>query len=96
VVGAKQRGRNLVARLGADHFGVVLRLPGRGWTAVEDMLKASLSTRFGVQDAVLRVSATVGIALFRMMARRRALFTNARLRSRSQRSGQPILFYTPP
>ena len=65
---ARNRGdANLVARLGADHFGVVLPniTPGRDLERLlEEMLKAFVAHPFRVQDASLRVSVTLGVALF--------------------------------
>jgi diguanylate cyclase (GGDEF)-like protein len=97
---AQNRGdANLVARLGADHFGVVLPnvAPGRGLERlVEDMLKALIEHPFCVQDAVLRVSATVGIALFpNDGADAEALFTNAEAALKKAKDrGSRYLFYT--
>jgi predicted signal transduction protein with EAL and GGDEF domain len=65
---AQNRGDpNLVARLGADHFGVVLPdvAPGRDLARLlEEMLKAFTTHPFRLHDSVLRVSAAVGVALF--------------------------------
>ena len=58
---------NLLARIGADHFGVVLpdiqrveEVAG----ALEKTLQAFLGHEFVVDDAVLRISAKVGVALY--------------------------------
>ena len=58
---------NLIARLGADHFGVVLPdvAPRRDLARLlDEMLKAFMAHSFSLHDSVLRVSATVGVALF--------------------------------
>jgi diguanylate cyclase (GGDEF)-like protein/PAS domain S-box-containing protein len=58
---------NLVARIGADHFGVVLpdvqRVEGVG-RVLDKTLQAFLAHEFLVADAVLRISAKVGVALY--------------------------------
>ena len=58
---------NLLARIGADHFGVVLpdieRLEGVG-RVLEKTLQAFLGHEFMVADGVLRISAKVGVALY--------------------------------
>jgi len=58
---------NLVARLGADHFAVVipkLRPDGNVLKLVERTLEAFLEHPFRLDDAVFRIAAKVGIALF--------------------------------
>jgi diguanylate cyclase (GGDEF)-like protein/PAS domain S-box-containing protein len=65
---AQNRGdTNLVARLDADHFAVVLPnvAPGRDLARLlEDMLKTFVAHPFCLQDKIARMSATVGVALF--------------------------------
>jgi diguanylate cyclase (GGDEF)-like protein/PAS domain S-box-containing protein len=58
---------NLVARVGTDHFGVLLpdvqRVEGVGRT-LEKALQAFVGHAFMVADGVLRISAKVGVALY--------------------------------
>jgi diguanylate cyclase (GGDEF)-like protein/PAS domain S-box-containing protein len=58
---------NLVARVGPDHFGVVLpeiqRVEGVG-RVLEKTLQAFLGHEFKISAAVLRISAKVGVALY--------------------------------
>jgi diguanylate cyclase (GGDEF)-like protein len=97
---ARNRGdTNLVARLGSDHFAVVLPnvAPGRDLARlVEDMLKAFSAHPFCLQDAVVPVSATVGVALFPNDAGdAETLFRNAEVALKKAKArGDRYLFYT--
>jgi len=55
-----------LARLGGDEFGIVLDAPSDVALAVElaGRIRSALIEPFGVQDLMLRVDASVGIALF--------------------------------
>jgi diguanylate cyclase (GGDEF)-like protein/PAS domain S-box-containing protein len=58
---------NLIARLGADQFGVVLPdvAPGRDLgRLLEDMLKALTAHPFRLSESVIHVSAAFGVALY--------------------------------
>jgi diguanylate cyclase (GGDEF)-like protein len=90
---------NLVARLGADHFGVVLpNVPlGRDLARLlEDMLKSFVAHPFSLQDKVIRMSATVGVALFpNDGADAETLFRNAEAALKQAKArGDRYLFYT--
>jgi diguanylate cyclase (GGDEF)-like protein/PAS domain S-box-containing protein len=97
---AQNRGDvNLIARLGADHFGVVLPnvAPGRDLTRLlEDILTAFVAHPFCLQDTVVRVSATVGVALFSNDgADAETLFRNAEAALKKAKArGDRYLFYT--
>jgi diguanylate cyclase (GGDEF)-like protein len=96
---ARNRGdANLVARLGADHFAVVLPnvAPGRELERLlEDMLRALLAHPFSLQGAELRVSITVGVALFpKDGADAETLFRNAEAALKKAKArGKRYLFY---
>jgi diguanylate cyclase (GGDEF)-like protein/PAS domain S-box-containing protein len=98
---AQNRGDpNLVARLGADHFAVVLPnvAPGRDWPRlIDEMLTAFVAHPFCLQDTVVRVSATVGVALFpNDGADAETLFRNAEAALKVAKArGNRYLFYTP-
>jgi diguanylate cyclase (GGDEF)-like protein/PAS domain S-box-containing protein len=90
---------NLVARLDADHFGIVLPdvAPGPDLERMlDDMLKAFVAHPFGVHDASLRVSATVGIAVSPDDgADAEALLRNAEFALKKAKArGHRYLFYT--
>ena len=97
---ARNRGdANLVARLGADHFGVVLPnvAPGRDLARLlEAMLRAFIAHPFCLQDTIVRVSATVGVALFpNDGADAETLFRNAEAALKKAKArGDRYLFYT--
>jgi diguanylate cyclase (GGDEF)-like protein len=58
---------NLVARVGADHFGVILpemRRVGDVARLLEKTIQSFLSHSFRLNDAGFRISAKVGVALF--------------------------------
>jgi diguanylate cyclase (GGDEF)-like protein/PAS domain S-box-containing protein len=90
---------NLVARLGGDHFAVVLPnvAPGRDLARLlEDMLKTFVAHPFSLQDTVVRVSATVGVAVFpNDGADAETLFKNAEAALKNAKArGDRYLFYT--
>jgi diguanylate cyclase (GGDEF)-like protein/PAS domain S-box-containing protein len=96
---ARNRGdTNLVARLGADHFAVVLPnvTPGRDLARLlEDMLNAFVAHPFCLQDTTVRMSATVGVALFsNEAADAETLFSNAEAALKKAKArGDRYLFY---
>lgn len=90
---------NLVARVGADHFAVVLPEVKRE----EDMARRLEKTLRGFQehpfwlnDTVFRIAAKVGVALFPMDgADANTVFKNAEAAlKRAKEDGDPYLFYT--
>jgi diguanylate cyclase (GGDEF)-like protein/PAS domain S-box-containing protein len=97
---ARNRGdTNLVARLGSDHFGVVLPnvAPGRDLARLlDEMLRAFIAHPFSLQDTTVRVSATVGVALFpNDGADAETLFRNAEAALKKAKArGNRYLFYT--
>jgi diguanylate cyclase (GGDEF)-like protein len=97
---ARNRGdTNLVARLGSNHFGVVLPnvAPGRDLARLlDEMLRAFVAHPFCLQDIVVRVSATVGVALFpNDGADAETLFRNAEVALKKAKArGDRYLFYT--
>ena len=97
---AQNRGdTNLVARLDADHFGVVLPniAPGRDLARLlDEMLKAFVAHPFSLQDTVVRISATIGVALFpNDGADAETLFKNAEAALKKAKArGNRYLFYT--
>jgi diguanylate cyclase (GGDEF)-like protein/PAS domain S-box-containing protein len=97
---ARNRGDiNLVARLGADHFAVVLPnvAPGRDLARLlEDMLKTFVAHPFSLQDTVARMSATIGVALFpNDGGDAETLFKNAEAALKKAKArGDRYLFYT--
>jgi diguanylate cyclase (GGDEF)-like protein/PAS domain S-box-containing protein len=89
----------LVARVGADHFAVVLPVVKQNGDVVrllEKTMAASLGHPFLLNDAVFRVSAKVGVALFPDDgADADALFRNAEAAlKKAKASGEPYLFHT--
>jgi diguanylate cyclase (GGDEF)-like protein/PAS domain S-box-containing protein len=97
---ARNRGDiNLVARLGADHFGVVLPnlAPEQGLERLlEDMLRNLSAQAFCLQGAELRISATAGVAICPQDgADAETLFRNAEaaLKKAKARNNR-YLFYT--
>jgi diguanylate cyclase (GGDEF)-like protein len=93
---ARNRGDiNLVARLGSDHFAVVLPnvAPGRELARLlNEMLRAFVAHPFSMQDTVVRVSATVGVALFpNDGADAETLFRNAEAAQEGQSARQSVL-----
>jgi diguanylate cyclase (GGDEF)-like protein/PAS domain S-box-containing protein len=91
---------NLVARIGADHFAVVLpKVRGEGNVAalLERGLEAFLGHAFHVNGSVLRISAKVGVALFPADGVNvDILFKHAEAAlKKAKASGERYLFYTP-
>lgn len=90
---------NLIARLDADHFAVVLpdlapdENPGR---RLEDMTKALSDQSFQLGDTVFRISATLGVACFPDDGSDSdSLFRNAEAAlKRAKARGDRYLFYT--
>jgi diguanylate cyclase (GGDEF)-like protein/PAS domain S-box-containing protein len=97
---ARNRGDiNLVARLGSDHFGVVLPNVAPAFDLarlLDEMLRAFIAHPFAMQDTVVRVSATVGVALFpNDGADAETLFRNAEAAlKKAKAQGNRYLFYT--
>jgi len=90
---------NLVARLGADHFATVLpdvKQGGDGGRLLEEKIKVFMDHPFRLNDAVFRVGAKVGVALFPDDgADAETLFTNAEAAlKKAKASGERYLFYT--
>ncbi|MGA2861133.1 MAG: GAF domain-containing protein [Steroidobacteraceae bacterium] len=89
----------LLARVGTDHFAVVLPVVKRDGDVVrllEKTMAAFLGHPFRLNDAVLRVSAKVGVALFPDDgADADTLFMNAEAAlKKAKASGEPYLFHT--
>lgn len=90
---------NLLARVGADLFAMVLpqvKQDGEVARALEQLMVAFLEHPFQLNDAVLRISAKVGIALFPDDgADADTLFKNAESAlNKAKTSGERYLFYT--
>ena len=90
---------NLVARVGADLFAVVLpqvRQDGEVARALEKLMAAFLEHPFRLNDAVFRITAKVGIALFPYDGvDTDTLFKNAEAAlNKAKASGERYLFYT--
>ncbi len=90
---------NLVARVGADHFAVVLpeAKNEEGMArALEKTLQAFLGHPFLLNDAVFRVAAKVGVALFPADGDdANTVFKNAEAAlKKAKEGGDPYLFYT--
>ena len=90
---------NLLARVGADLFAMVLpqvKQDGEVARALEQLMAAFLEHPFQLDDAVLRISAKVGIALFPYDgADSDTLFKNAESAlNKAKTSGERYLFYT--
>ena len=90
---------NLVARVGADHFAVVMpevRQGGDVARLLEKMIEAFLEHPFRLNDAVFRIAAKVGVALFPDDgADADTLFRNAEAAlKKAKASGERYLFYT--
>lgn len=90
---------NLLARLGADHFAVVLpeiRQEGDVTRLLEKMMKAFLDHPFRLNDAVFRIAVKVGVAVFPDDgADAETLFRNAEAAlKKTKASGERYLFYT--
>jgi len=89
---------NLVARVGADHFAVVLpaiRHEGAVARLLNKSLKAFLEHQFDLNEAVFRISAKVGVALFPQDgAEAEALFRNAEAAlKKAKTAGDSYRFY---
>ncbi|HYN27936.1 MAG TPA: diguanylate cyclase, partial [Burkholderiales bacterium] len=90
---------NLVARVGADHFAVVLpevKQEGNVARLVEKAIEAFLEHPFRLNDAVFRIATKVGVALFPDDgANADTLFKNAEAAlKKAKASGDRYLFYT--
>ncbi len=90
---------SLAARVGADHFAVVMPvLKGEGDAArvLEKMMAEFLEHPFRLNDAVFRISAKTGVAVFPDDGTTgEALFSNAEAAlKKAKASGDPYLFYT--
>jgi diguanylate cyclase (GGDEF)-like protein len=93
------RDANLVARVGADYFAVVLpELKPQGEVArlVEKLMEAFQEHPFPLNDAVFRIAAKVGVALFPDHGTSAdALFKNAEAAlKKAKASGERYLFYS--
>jgi PAS domain S-box-containing protein/diguanylate cyclase (GGDEF)-like protein len=89
----------LLARLGSDHFAVVLPQLKQGQDVrqfVEKAMDGFLDHPFRLNDAVFRISAKAGIALFPDHgAMAETLFKNAEAALKNAKStGEPYLLYT--
>ncbi len=90
---------NLVARVGADHFAAVLpkvKADGNVAQFLENMMAAFLEHPFRLNDAVFRIAARVGAALFPDDgADAETLFRNAEAALKmAKSSGERYLFHT--
>jgi len=90
---------NLLARVGADHFAVVLPEVKHGGEAARRLQKAMeafLDHPFHLNDAVFRIAAKIGVALFPDdAANADILFKNAEAAlKKAKASGERYLFYT--
>jgi diguanylate cyclase (GGDEF)-like protein/PAS domain S-box-containing protein len=90
---------SLLARLGSDHFAVVLPQLKQGQDVrqfVEKAMDGLLEHPFRLNDAVFRISAKAGIALFPDHgAKAETLFKNAEAALKNAKStGEPYLLYT--
>jgi diguanylate cyclase (GGDEF)-like protein len=90
---------NLVARVGADHFAVVLpevKQEGNVVRLLEKWIEAFLEHPFHLNDAVFRLAFKVGVALFPDDgANADTLFKNAEAAlKKAKASGDRYLFYT--
>jgi len=89
----------LLARVGSDHFAVVLpevKQDGDVARLLEKMLEAFLAHPFRLNDAVFRIAAKVGVAVFPDDgANADTLFKNAEAAlKKAKASGDRYLFYT--
>jgi diguanylate cyclase (GGDEF)-like protein len=90
---------NLLARVGADHFAVVLpevKEEGGAARLLEETMQAFLGHPFHLNDTVFRIAAKAGVALFPDDgANADTLFRNAEAAlKKSKSSGDRYLFYT--
>jgi diguanylate cyclase (GGDEF)-like protein len=90
---------NLLARVDADHFAVVVpnvKSDGNLVKLVENLMAAFLEHRFGMNEADLRIGIKVGIALFPDDGdNAEILFRNAEAAlKKAKASGDRYLFYT--
>ncbi|HUP91822.1 MAG TPA: EAL domain-containing protein [Solimonas sp.] len=89
----------VVARVGADRFAVVLprKLEGDALRRIEEMIGKFLEHAFRLNDAVFRVSAKVGAAIFPGDGDdAETLFKHAEAAlKKAKASGERYLFYTP-
>ncbi|MGP1691687.1 MAG: PAS domain S-box protein, partial [Giesbergeria sp.] len=91
---------NVLARLGADHFAVLMPAiqPEDNFEhLLADMMKAFLEHPFRLNDAIFRIAAKAGVALFPDDgADTDTLFRNAEAAlKKTKSSGERYLFYTP-
>lgn len=91
---------NLLARVGADHFAVVLpeiQTESDAARLLEHTIQSFLAHPFRLGDAVLRISFKVGVALFPNDGPdAESLFRNAEAAlKRAKASGDQYLFYAP-
>ena len=89
---------NLLARMGADHFALVLphvRQEGDVAGLLDKTMGAFLEHPFRMNDAVFRISARVGVAVYPDDgADAETLFRNAEVAlKKAKASGEPYLFY---
>jgi diguanylate cyclase (GGDEF)-like protein len=90
----------LLARLGADHFAALLPViqhDGEVDRLIDDTMAAFLAHPFSLNDAVFRISAKTGVAVFPEDGRDAdSLFRNAEAAlKKAKASGERCLFYTP-
>jgi diguanylate cyclase (GGDEF)-like protein/PAS domain S-box-containing protein len=90
---------NLLARLGADHFAVLMPVVQHGKgveTLLAAMMKSLLEHPFRLNDAIFRVAARAGVALFPDDgADADALFRNAEVALKKAKSGgERFMLYT--
>lgn len=90
---------NLLARVGADHFAVVLpevKQDGNTVRLVEKTMEAFLHHPFHLNDAVYRIAAKIGAAMFpEDGVDADTLFKNAEAALKQAKAhGDPYLFYT--
>jgi diguanylate cyclase (GGDEF)-like protein len=89
---------NLVARVGSDHFAVVLPevLPAHGARSLEKSMAAFLEHPFRLNGAVFRIAVKIGVATFpEDGADADTLFRNAEAAlKKAKASGERYVFYT--
>ncbi|KAF0163126.1 MAG: response regulator receiver [Rhodocyclaceae bacterium] len=90
---------NLLARVGSDHFAAVLpevRQEGDVARLIEKSMEGLLDSPFRLNDAVFRIAAKIGVALFPDDgADAETLFRNSEVAlKKAKASGERYLFYT--